>query len=139
MKFSQMPFCMCQKDRGRAKVSEDDYVERPPELIVEIAASSASYDMHQKKRVYARNGVKEYLVFQVYEQKVDWFVLRDGVYKSLQPDEQNVWRSELFPGLWLDAAAFWNDDLSQLLQTLHQGLATPEHQTFAAQLLRTEG
>ena len=128
-----------EKLGGRAKVSEDDYVERPPELIVEIAASSASYDMHQKKRVFARNGAKEYLVFQVYEQKVDWFVLRDGVYKSLQPDEQNVWRSELFPGLWLDAAAFWNDDLSQLLHTLHQGLATPEHQTFAAQLLRTEG
>jgi Uma2 family endonuclease len=124
---------------GQTKTSDDDYLEGAPELIAEIAASSASYDMHQKKRVYARNRVKEYLVFQVYEQKVDWFVLRDGVYKSLQPDEQNVWRSELFPGLWLDAAAFWNDDLSQLLQTLQQGLATPEHQTFAAQLLRAEG
>lgn len=124
-----------QQFGGQTKTSDDDYLEGAPELIAEIAASSASYDMHQKKRVYARNGVKEYLVFQVYEQKVDWFVLQDGVYQSLQPDEQNVWRSELFPGLWLDAAAFWNDDLSQLLQTLQQGLATPEHQTFAAQLV----
>lgn len=118
---------------GQARVSADDYLEGAPELIVEIAASSASYDMHQKKRVYARNGVKEYLVFQVYEQKVDWFALREGVYQSLLSDEQGIWRSELFPGLWLDAAAFWNDDLPQLLQTLQQGLTTPEHQTFAAQ------
>lgn len=124
-----------EKTGGQARVSADDYLEGPPELIVEIAASSASYDMHQKKRVYARNGVKEYLVFQVYEQKVDWFVLREGVYQSLSPDAQGIWRSELFPGLWLDAAAFWNDDLPQLLQTLQQGLATPEHHTFAAQLI----
>lgn len=127
-----------EKMGGQAKVSVDDYLEGPPELIVEIAASSASYDMHQKKRVYARNGVKEYLVFQVYEQKVDWFALREGVYQPLLPDEQGIWRSELFPGLWLDAAAFWNDDLSQLLQTLQQGLATPEHHTFTTQLDPTE-
>lgn len=47
---------------GRTKVSVEDYLEGAPELIVEIADSSTSYDMHQKKRVYARNGVKEYLV-----------------------------------------------------------------------------
>lgn len=120
---------------GRTKVSVEDYLEGAPELIVEIAASSTSYDMHQKKRIYARNGVKEYLVFQVYEQKVDWFVWREGVYEPLAPDELGIWRSELFPGLWLDAAAFWDDDLSTLLQVLQQGLATPEHQTFAASLL----
>lgn len=127
-----------EKMGGQARVSVDDYLEGSPELIVEIAASSASYDMHQKKRVYARNGVKEYLVFQVYEQKVDWFALREGVYQTLQPNEQGIWRSELFPGLWLNAAAFWNDDLPQLLQTLQQGLTTAEHQTFAAQLDPTE-
>lgn len=119
---------------GQTKTSDDDYLEGAPELIAEIAASSASYDMHQKKRVYARNGVKEYLVFQIYEQKVDWFALQDGVYQAIQADKKGIRRSELFPGLWLDAAAFWQDDLPQLLQTLQQGLATVEHQAFVAQL-----
>lgn len=59
---------------------------------------------------------------------------REGVYESLLPDEQGIWRSELFPGLWLDAAAFWNDDLSTLLHILQQGLATPEHQSFTTLL-----
>lgn len=56
---------------GRSSVTEDDYLEGAPELIVEIAASSASYDLHDKRRVYARNGVPEYLVIQTYEQRVD--------------------------------------------------------------------
>jgi len=31
---------------GQSRISDDDYVEGAPELIVEIAASSASYDLH---------------------------------------------------------------------------------------------
>jgi Uma2 family endonuclease len=46
---------------GRSHVTEDDYLAGPPELIVEIAASSAAYDLHVKRRVYARSGVQEYL------------------------------------------------------------------------------
>ena len=55
----------------------------PPELVVEIAASSAAYDLHDKRRVYARNGVQEYLAVQMYELKVDWFVLREECYATL--------------------------------------------------------
>lgn len=43
---------------GQSLISEDDYIEGAPELIVEIAASSASYDLYDKKRVYRRNGVR---------------------------------------------------------------------------------
>lgn len=42
---------------GRSRISEDDYIEGAPELIVEIASSSASYDLHDKLRAYRRNGV----------------------------------------------------------------------------------
>src|SRR5688572_276488 len=83
---------------GQARVGSDDFLEGPPELIVEIAASSAAYDLHEKKRVYARSGVKEYLVVQMYEGRLDWFILREGVYEILSPDENGVLRSEVFPG-----------------------------------------
>jgi len=33
---------------GRSRISYDDYVKDAPELIVEIAANSASYDLHDK-------------------------------------------------------------------------------------------
>jgi Uma2 family endonuclease len=119
---------------GQSRIGDDDYLEGPPELIVEIAASSAAYDMHAKRRVYARNGVQEYLVAQMYEQRLDWFVLREGVYEALAPGEDGLLRSERFPGLWLQPAAFWAGDLAALLDGLQQGLASPEHAEFVARL-----
>lgn len=123
---------------GRSRVTGDDYLEGPPELIVEIAASSAAYDLHDKRRAYQRNGVQEYLVLQVYEQRVDWFVLRDGVYEPLQPDEDGVLHSEVFPGLVLQPALLWSNDMAAMLDILQVGVDSPEHTTFVARLQATE-
>jgi Uma2 family endonuclease len=119
---------------GHSHVTEDDYLAGPPELIVEIAASSAAYDLHVKRRVYARNGVQEYLAVQMYEQRVDWFILREGVYETLTPDEDGVLRSEVFPGLWLQPTALWSGDLAAMLAVLQEGLASPEHAAFLSRL-----
>ncbi len=119
---------------GRSRVTADDYIDGPPELLVEVAASSAAYDLHDKRQVYARNGVQEYLVLQIYEQRVDRFILREGVYTSLAPDADGILRSAIFPGLWFDPAAFWRDDLAVLLGVVQRGIATPEHTAFVARL-----
>jgi Uma2 family endonuclease len=129
---------------GRSRITEDDYLEGPPELIVEIAASSAAYDLHDKRQIYQRNGVREYLAVQMYEQRVDWFVLREGVYEALAPDKAGVLRSEVFLGLWLQPAALWSGDpltgsgqgLATLLAVLQEGLASPEHAAFIARRQR---
>jgi Uma2 family endonuclease len=117
----------------------DDYIEGPPELIVEIAASSAAYDLHDKKQVYARNGVKEYLVAQAYEKQMNWFILRGGTYEILKPDEQGIIRSETLPGLWLQPTAIWSDDPADILKPLQEGLASAEHQSFVATLKAVAG
>ena len=46
---------------GQARISDDDYIEGAPELVVEIVGSSRAYDLHQKKGAYRRNSVREYL------------------------------------------------------------------------------
>ncbi len=119
---------------GRSRITDDDYLEGAPELVVEIAASSASYDLHDKRRAYGRNGVQEYLVWQTYEQAVVWFILREGVYEPLQPDEKGILRSEVFPGLWLQPKALWENDLVALLAVLQEGLASPAHAAFVEAL-----
>ncbi|RLC93510.1 MAG: Uma2 family endonuclease, partial [Chloroflexi bacterium] len=119
---------------GKSHLTPDGYLKGPPELIVEIAASSAAYDLHAKRRVYARNGVPEYLVVQMYEQRIDWFALREGVYETLTPDEEGVIHSEIFPGLWLDVNAFWAGDPAAILATLQRGLGTQEHADFVVRL-----
>ncbi len=122
---------------GRSHVTEDDYLAGAPELIVEIAASSAAYDLHTKRQVYARSGVQEYLAVQMYEQRIDWFVLEDEVYQVLTPaPEDGVLRSRRFAGLWLQPAALWRSDLPALLAVLHAGLVSPEHAAFVADLQR---
>ena len=110
------------------------YVEGPPELIAEVAASSASYDLHDKLSVYRRNGVCEYLVWRVWDRSLDWFVMQGGRYKNLPLSSDGYFRSQVFPGLWLDGGALLRGDLAQVMAVLQQGLASPGHADFVRQL-----
>lgn len=115
---------------GQSRTTEDDYVEGAPEMAVEVASSSASYDVHTKKTAYRRNGVREYLVWLTRENRLIWWQLVDGEYVEMQPDTEGLLKSSVFPGLWLDAAAMLQGDLARVLSVLSAGLATPEAQSF---------
>ena len=119
---------------GQARIDADGYIEGAPELVAEVASSSASYDLHAKLRVYRRNGVREYLVWRVLDHAVDWFALRAGQYERLSPDAGGLLRSEVFPGLWLDPAALLRGDLATVLAVVQRGLASSEHAAFVARL-----
>lgn len=121
---------------GNSRISEDDYIEGAPELIAEIAASSASYNLGDKLKAYRRNGVQEYIVWQSYENQIDWFQLRQGRYVALEPDGEGIIRSEVFPGLWLSVAALQGGNLAEVLAVLQRGLQTPEHQALVESLRR---
>jgi hypothetical protein len=45
-------------------------------------------------------------------------------------NEDGIWRSRQFPGLWINAKAYFANDLPELLNTLQQGLASTEHAAF---------
>lgn len=115
---------------GQSRLSEDDYIEGAPELIIEIAASSVAIDLHDKKRAYRRNGVQEYVVWQVCDRKLDWFYLQDGEYLSLPIDADGVMRSRIFPGLWLSIDNLLAGNMAQVLAVLQEGLASSEHTEF---------
>ncbi|MEQ9369484.1 MAG: Uma2 family endonuclease [Coleofasciculus chthonoplastes F3-SA18-01] len=119
---------------GNSRISEDDYIEGAPELIVEVAASSASYDLNDKLNAYRRNGVQDYIVWQSYENRIDWFHLEAGRYISLEPDEAGIIRSRVFPGLWLAVNALREGNLAEVLAVLQQGIQTAEHQAFVQRL-----
>ena len=119
---------------GQTRISADDYIEGSPELIVEVAASSAAIDRGTKKQVYRRNGVREYVIWQVYDNQLEWFGLTDGEYQLLSPDGDGILRSQVFPGLWLAVDALLSHQMAQVLEVLQVGLASPEHAAFVAQL-----
>lgn len=124
--------CLEPECGGQARIDDDDYLEGAPEFVLEVAASSASYDLHEKMAAYQRNGVQEYVVWRVEDRDVDWLHLREGRYEKVAPGEDGVYRSEVFPGLWLDAAALVHGDMRQVHRILAEGLAAPEHAAFVA-------
>ena len=117
---------------GQARISSDDYIEGAPELVIEIVGSSASYDLHQKKNAYRRNGVREYLAWITGEQRLVWWELRGGEYQEIAASSPGLFKSGVFPGLWLDAAALLRDDKKAVFAALRRGLDSPEHASFVA-------
>jgi Uma2 family endonuclease len=118
---------------GQSRTS-DDFVEGAPELIAEIAASSVSIDLHRKKGAYQRNGVREYIVWRVDDGAIDWFALVDDEFRPRDPAADGTLRSEVFPGLRLDAAALLAADMPRVLAVVQEGLASEEHARFVAAL-----
>lgn len=100
---------------------QDSYIHGAPLLVVEVAASSASYDLHEKLRAYRRNGVQEYIVWRTLDGQIDWLLLQDGAYVRQQPDERGLIESRNFPGLRLDVAAMLRGDRAAVLAALRAG------------------
>lgn len=107
-----------REEPGGPRLTKDGYLEGAPQLVVEIAASSASYDLHENRRVYRRNGVGEYVVGRVMDGAIDWFRLREGDYELVEPDERGVIESSIFPGLRLHMQKLLHDDLAGVLAEL---------------------
>jgi len=121
---------------GQVRISEDDYIEGAPELVAEVASSSASYDLGKKLNAYRRNGVREYVVWRVLDGEVDWFVNRKRRFQPMALAADGILRSAVFPGLWLDPAALVRGDKATVKAILQQGLDSPEHADFVARLER---
>jgi Uma2 family endonuclease len=119
---------------GQIRISSDGYIEGTPELIVEIAASSAAIDTGSKKQAYRRNGVQEYIIWQSYENQLDWFQLVEGDYQKLVPSDSDIICSQVFPGLRLAVDELLKNNMVRVLEVLQAGLQSPAHQAFVQQL-----
>ncbi|MFI5461274.1 MAG: Uma2 family endonuclease [Isosphaerales bacterium] len=119
---------------GQTYVDDEGYIAGAPELVVEVARSSRYYDLKQKKADYERAGVREYVVVELDPNRIHWFIRRGTRFAVLRPGPDGIYRSRVFPGLWLDPKALYAEDLDRLIQVLEQGLATREHAAFVARL-----
>ena len=119
---------------GRVYLDPQGFMEQAPELVVEISNMTASLDLHGKLRIYEKYGVREYIVWRTRDQAIDWFINRGGAFQRLMLDPESFYRSEAFPGLWLDPAAMIRRDSRRVRDVLAQGLASPEHARFVHRL-----
>ncbi len=119
---------------GTSTISTDGYIEGAPELVAEIATSSAAVDLGAKKNAYRRNGVQEYLVWQTFENRFSWFRLEAEDFVVIEPDADGIIRSRAFPGLWLVVPALLQGRMIEVLNELQAGIADPDHRAFVNRL-----
>lgn len=119
---------------GQTRFDREGSLHGAPELVVEVAVSSADIDLNEKRVEYERAGVREYVVILPGDESIRWFIRRRGRFTELSPGEDGVHRSVTFPGLWARADVFFAADQTAPYALLDQGLATPEHAAFVAKL-----
>jgi Uma2 family endonuclease len=105
-----------------------------PELAVEICLTSTEVDFGPKLALYQRAGVREYITVEQFGRRMIWRVLENRVYIAQTLPADGIVRSRIFSGLWLDVAAFWEDDGAKMLAALNAGLASEEHREFVGRL-----
>jgi len=119
---------------GSSQIDKKGYIVGAPELHAEIAYASESIDLHQKRRAYERAGVQEYIVVLVREPAVRFFRLQNQTFQEVATDADGIWRSTVFPGLWLNVRALLDRDGKSLLDTLQRGIDSEVHRDFVARL-----
>jgi len=63
-------------------------IEGAPDLIIEILSpSNAYYDLRQKKDIYQKYGVKEYIIIDPIALNGELYLLKDGIYELNQKAE----------------------------------------------------
>lgn len=117
---------------GRSRINRGGFLVGPPELVIEVAYSSASIDLHAKKEEYRRHGVQEYLVLCLKERRLVGFDLVLDVLMS--PGKDGIVRSQVFPGLWIDPAAVLKGDTRRACDVLRRGLRSAAHAAFVRRL-----
>jgi Uma2 family endonuclease len=119
---------------GQARVDAKGYLDGAPELVIEVAASSVSFDVREKLASYRRSGVREYVVWRTEDEAVDWWMLADDEYRPLPAQADGILRSRALPGLWLDVQALLAGDGPMVMAKLQEGLQSTEHVAFVAEL-----
>ncbi len=70
--------------KDRLNIIGEKKIEGAPDLIVEILSpSTAYYDLKQKKKIYAKHGVKEYWIVDPIENSIEIYENRDEDYIQL--------------------------------------------------------
>jgi len=112
---------------GASHLDDKGYIFGAPELVAEIAVSSVSIDVREKRHSCRRAGVAEYLVWRSLDRAIDWWVLEDDEYRLLEPDASGAISSRIFPGLRLDIPALLAADGAAAMAVLQNAVAERRH------------
>jgi Uma2 family endonuclease len=100
----------------------ENFLDGPADLIIEIVSpESRTRDKVTKLAEYQRLGVSEYWVLdQARTEALFYQMQEDGTYHLVPADENNIYRSIVVPGLWINVNWLWQNPLPSILDVLRQ-------------------
>jgi Uma2 family endonuclease len=119
---------------GGRTINRKGFIRGAPELVVEVAKATRYVDLGPKLADYEQAGVLEYFVRALGPDEILWYEQRQGALARKTMGADGIYRSEVFPGLWLDPKALVTGDRPRLCAVIDLGCATPEHAAFVARL-----
>lgn len=117
---------------GRSQTTKDNYMAGGVELFAEIAHGTRNLDLKKKRVQYEQAGVVEYVVVCLEDPEIRWFDFAGRT--ELRPNREGIYKSRVFPGLWIHGPALIARDTAQLVATVQQGLAQRTHAAFVRRL-----
>ena len=76
--------------KDRLDIIGEKNIQGAPDIIVEIISESSAYrDMVQKKKLYARFGVKEYWIVIPEEESIEMYILKEKTYRIYKTYEKD--------------------------------------------------
>ncbi len=91
----------------------------PADLCVEVVSpESQGRDHGEKFEEYQAAGVREYWIIDPLRDEARFYQLNDdGLYRSIAPDANGIYRCRVLPGLRLDVALLWAEKLPGPIET----------------------
>jgi Uma2 family endonuclease len=89
--------------KDRAGIIGEKNIQGAPDLVIEILSESTAYrDMAQKKKLYAKFGVKEYWIVTPEEASITIYLLKNAAFQPIHSYlDDDVLESPTLPGLRL--------------------------------------
>ncbi len=95
--------------KDRLNIIGEKNLQGAPDLVIEILSESNAYrDLIQKKKLYARFGVKEYWIVVPGEKTIDIHILKDKTYQLHQTlGEDDTLESQIIKGFKMELKAIF--------------------------------
>lgn len=106
---------------------EADYFEGPPNFILEIHEDTKSKFIKERKELFSKAGVQEYLIVNDKLTKIEWNRLVDTKFKKIKPDREGIIKSSSLPGLWIPIPALKKRDNWAIMACIEHGITRREH------------
>ena len=127
----EVPGLVAMVNYGRKKQCEvrDEVFHGPPNFVLDVFDDAADENYLRRRDRFSRYGVHEYVAILNDDPKaLAWHRLDAGGYRSVEPDDDGIFRSEALPNFGVPLNALRDRDWWTVLGSIERGVSRRELQ-----------